>query len=238
MELAEKMLGLEGLAEMRGKVGQQAGLRRRQMEHHRLRVDDLDCHWLAANQSVFLRLLEDMGIHLEIVVPELDVLGGKGFTIRPLVALAQIDGQFGVVLVPLPAPGDVRDDRLQVVGIAHEVDMAGRQEVRRAGLGGVGQCAEGAAILADRIIGRDDQRLGRQAFSERRQGGIALDLGVELGDVGIFAKAHLAVGRLLEFRELVLLREGAGRHPLHVGHGNGGTSGESRRRQRKHGYAG
>jgi len=54
-----------------------------------------------------------------MVVPELDILGGERRTVRPLVPLAQVEGQLREVAVPRPVLGDIRHNGLKIVGVAH-----------------------------------------------------------------------------------------------------------------------
>ena len=154
-----------------------------------------------------------MGVQGEVVVPELDVLGGEGRAVGPPVALAQVEGQLGVVVIPFPALRHVRHDGAEVVGVAHQVHVAHGQEVGSPRFGGVGENVQGAAVTADLLIGHSDQRLLRQALGERQQRRVAHDLRVEIGDRRILLEGELAAGELLELGQLVLLRVLARREP-------------------------
>ena len=78
MPLAEKMLGLETLCIMVGEMRQQAGFWRRQVETHRLRVDNIDRHELAAYQDVVLRFFSDIRVDGQVFIPELDIFSTEG----------------------------------------------------------------------------------------------------------------------------------------------------------------
>ena len=149
MELAEEMLRLEALGVGGREVRQQTRLWRRQVEDNSCLVRRIDGHGLTANGDIVLRLFEDVRVQHQVVVIELHVSAGERRAVRPFVALAQMEGQLGEIAVPLPALRDVRHDRLKIVGETNQVHMAHRQEIGGAGLGGVRQHVEGAAIFAD-----------------------------------------------------------------------------------------
>ncbi len=220
MELAQEVHRLEALREVGGEVGQQTRLRRRQVEDHRLRIGRIDRHALAGHRQIVLRFLDDVRVEVQIVIPELHVRAGERRAVRPLVALAQEEGQLGEIVVPLPALGDVRHDGLQIVRVAHEVDVPDRQEVRGAGLGGIRQHIELPAILADRVVRHHDQRLFRNPLGQRRQVRVALDLGIQRRAIRIPLEAQRAVRSRFELGKLILLREGAGGDSHHVRDGD------------------
>ena len=221
MELAKEVLGLESLGVGGREVREQARLRRRENELHRLRIDDLDLHALSRHQHVVLRLRDDVGVQREVVVPELDVLGGEGRAVGPPVTLAEIKGQLGEVLIPLPALGHVRHDGAEIVGVTHQVHVAHGQEVGGARLGGVGEDVQGAAVAADLLVGNGNQGLLRQALGERRKLRVAHDPRVEIGDRRILLEGERAARERLELGELVLLGMISRRNPHRVGEGDG-----------------
>ena len=100
VELAEELLRLEALSVVRGEMRQQAGLRRRQVEANGIIVDHVDGHAFAGDQQIVLRLGDDIGVHVQVIVPELDIRRREGIAVRPFMALAQIEGQLGEVVIP------------------------------------------------------------------------------------------------------------------------------------------
>ena len=231
VELAEEVLRLEPLRIGRREVREQARLRRGQREPDGLRVDRLHLHALARHQHVITRLGAHVGVECEVVVPEDHVVRGERRAVGPLVALAQGEGEHGEVVVPLPALRDVGHDGREVVGHAHQVHVAHRQEVRRARLGRVRQHVQHPAVAADPVVGRHDQRLFGEALGHRRKFRVAGDAPVHLGDCRILLEGELAAGELLELGQLVLLGVLPGRDAHHVGDGD-------RRAVRRQGVAG
>ena len=78
--------------------------------------------------------------------------------------------------------------------------MANRQEVGGASLGGVRQYIKRTAVRANRIIGNNNKRLGRNAVGECRQVRVALDLAVQGSNVRVSGKRHLTICCRFEFR--------------------------------------
>ena len=239
MELAQEMLGLEALGKVRGKVCQQARLGRGQVENHGGLIRRLHGHRLATHGHIVLGLFKDVGVQHQVVMPELHVRAGERRAVRPLVALAQIEGQLGEIVVPFPGLGNVRHDGLQVIRIAHQVHVAHRKEVRRSRLRGVRQHIQRAAILTDAGIGHDDQGLFRQTLGQGWQIAIALDLGVQRLDIGVGGKFHGATRGILELDQVILLRIGARGDAAHILERDRGAVGVGVGRHRQHhkGYA-
>ena len=90
-------------------------------------------------------------------------------------------------------------------------------------LGRVGQDVKRAAILSDAVVGHHDKRLCGNAFRQRRKVGIADDLRIQRGRLGIAAELHRAARCRLELRKVVLLRKRTWRDTSHVCHRNPGT---------------
>ena len=135
VELAKKMLRLEALSVGGREMRQQARLRRRQIEDNSGLIRRIDCHGLTTNGDVVLGLLEDVRVHHQVVMIELDIGAGERCAVRPFVTFAKMECQLGKIAVPLPALCHIRHNCLKVVREADKVDVANRQEVGGAGLG-------------------------------------------------------------------------------------------------------
>ena len=97
----------------------------------------------------------------DVLEEEHHVVGGEGLAVRPFVALAQLEGDRLVVVVPLPGARDVRNDGLEIVGDAHQHGLAPAQDIGGAGGRRARRALDGAAIGAARLVGQHDQRLLR-----------------------------------------------------------------------------
>ena len=207
-----------------------ARLGRRQFELDRLIVDHFNLHALTTHQQESFGLLDDVGVHVQVVVPELDVVRSERRAVGPLVSFPQVEGQLGVLGVPFPVFRYVRNDGCQVVGITHEVDVARGQEVRGARFGCVRQHVQHAAVFANAVVWRDNQRFAGETSGQRRQLRVANDLAVEFTDLGVFAEREFTFGETFELRQLELLRILASGDPSHIGYGH-------LRARRRHGHA-
>ena len=236
-ELGKEMPGLERLAVIDGEAVQNARRRHGEGEFDSRRVDGFHICRLAGEQPAVRGLFIDIRIEDHVVVPEHHVFGGERLAVRPFVAFAQGDGQFGVIVVPGPGLGDVRHHGLQVVGVADEIDMANRQQVGGSGFSALGQAGDDAAIGADGVVRRNHKRLGRQTLGHGGEVAIAQNALVEVADIRVFVKAQFAIGARLQFRKLELL--GIGRlQAFHVGNGDLGAGGMGCRGHQEEGGTG
>lgn len=140
---------------------------------------------------------------------------------------AQMHGELCVILIPFPGFGDIGNDGFKIIRIAHEIDMADGEEIRGARFRRVGKRVEGAAILANAVIGNEDKRLLRQALRQRRERAIAGDLAIQRFAFRVGGEGHLAACGGFKFRFIELLRPCAGRDALHIRNGDRRAGGVS-----------
>ena len=92
MELSQEMLRLESLSIMRRKVRQQTGIRDLRRKTNRLWIKGLDFHWLATGEHEAFWLFKDVRVHVQIVIPEHNIIGRERSTIRPFMAFTKFEG--------------------------------------------------------------------------------------------------------------------------------------------------
>ena len=132
-------------------------------------VDLRELHRLAVDHPFRVRGGGDVGVGLDRLPPEDDVIDRERRTVGPLQAAAQVQGQLGAVLRPRPLPGQTGLDR--VLGIArpaqHRLVIESAEGVEV--LDPLEGAAPRAAVLADRVDRLDHQRIFRQPLAHRRQ---------------------------------------------------------------------
>jgi hypothetical protein len=202
------VLGCERLEERSagGQEVQQARVGRREFQLEGEVVDLRDLDRLAADHPFGGHVFLDVLVLDDVVEIEHDVIAGEGCAVGPFVALAEMECDLRELRIPFPGLGDVRHDRVQIVGHAHEIGLPPAQELRGPGLRLLGGAVQGAAILPALVVGHDDERFFRQALRHRRQAA-ALDL---VGEQRIVAEGQALSGLLLIIGEVELLRPSRG----------------------------
>ena len=152
---------------------------------------------LTTHQQESSGLRGDVGVHVQVVVPELDVVRSERRAVRPLVSFPQVEGQLGVLGVPFPVFRYVRNDGCRVVGITHEVDVA-RVEVR--GARGCVRQRPTRRRICQRCRMAQQPAVRWETCGQRRQLRVANDLAVEFTDLGVFAEREFAFGETFELR--------------------------------------
>ena len=132
-------------------------------------VEEVHLHQLAARLQEPGRIRGELLVQDDVLVPELDVLGGERLAGGPLDALAQGHGEHLGVARQLVVGGDVGRLGRQVAGDAVEL-LDADQQVGFAPVAGAVAAHEGvAAVLADLLVGHHHVRVGGQALLDRRQ---------------------------------------------------------------------
>ena len=119
----------------------------------------------------------DVGVGLDVFPPEDDIIHGERHTIRPLEALAEVEGQFGAVRVPFPAFGQTRLNR--IVGVTRPTQHRVVDQTAKA----VEVIHTAPAAIPDAAVHADGI-----PFGQRDNTGI---LGQTLVNRGQFSRGHL-----------------------------------------------
>ena len=111
----------------------------------------------------------DVGILQHVAVPEQDVVGTEGMTVRPANAAPQMEGEAAPAILDVPVRGQVRKNLLAHRIPAYEtvIGQTGLDDTDVAGAGGI--TTPGTAIGAHLVRRCDDEGIVRQAFGHRRQ---------------------------------------------------------------------
>ena len=100
------------------------------------------------------------GILVHVLIPEHDIIGREGFAIRPFNPIAQEERQLGLVIVKLPAFGQVGHDLGEFVGIPEDKTITTGYAMAVLAVARASKAtAPGAAILADLGERLDDQQI-------------------------------------------------------------------------------
>ena len=138
-------------------------------ELNRRLVNLLDPPLLAVDGEGGVRGGDEVLVLVDVLVPEDEVVGGKGRAVGPLVALPQLDGEDAVVVAELPTlsqrraelgAGVVPEDELVAGDVAVAVLIVARSGEAT---------AQRAAVGADALDGLHDQRFQRHPLLDRRQ---------------------------------------------------------------------
>ena len=148
-------------------------------------------------------LLVDFLVVDDVVGPEGHIIRRERLAVGPFVALAQMEGDFGIIVVPLPARSDVGHDGRHVVRVADHVDLAPGENLGGAGFIGARHTTQRAAVFAAVVIRQHDERILGQPLRHRRQFAVR-DL---RGEFRTLREGELHAGLFLEFLQLDLLGE-------------------------------
>ena len=109
----------------------------------------------------------DVFVEHDVFLPPCEIVGVEGLAVRPLHSCAQVEGKDCRVFVGLPRLGDVGAQRKlrRVPGQALAGQFCGAPAIRDA----FEAAAHGPAVVADALHAFEDERVGRQAFVDRRQ---------------------------------------------------------------------
>ena len=169
-------------------------------QHDRGLVDLLGPH---ADRPRERRLLVNVLVVDDVIGPEGHIIRCERLAIGPLVALAQIEGDFSVIVVPLPALGHVGHHGRHVVRVADHVELTPGKDFRSAGLVGARKAAQRPAVFATVDVRQHHERLFRQPLLDRRKRS-GRDLA---GEIRTLRKSERRAGLLFQVHQLHLMRE-------------------------------
>ena len=132
MKATQYVLGLERLAVSDGQIGPEVRCGFCKDELNGGLVNCLNLHRFAADDPLAFYIFIVFRVQFDVVVPEGDIGGGKGCAVGPLVALAEEDCQFGIIVIVLIPLCHCRHHGLEVVVEAEKVDMPGAENIRGA----------------------------------------------------------------------------------------------------------
>ena len=169
--LVEQPARAQSLAYRCGAAHDRGDQRIRLLELQRDRgvVDLVETARLAVDRKLRKRSRHEVLVAVDVLVPEHEIVGGKGLAIRPFVSLAQVQHQRSVAVGQLPGFGHGRD--LLGAGVVPEQDLVHRHPaVTVLVVGGASEGAmQRATIFADLAQRFDDQRLFGHALLDGRE---------------------------------------------------------------------